>query len=263
MCKFRLKYTYCQWKVVIAAAIKQLWRAQQQCTLPCGWFLYEEKVASPFLTWSRSMIVCVGWDTLWKKLVKMDFTRYLLESAKVATVLTGRQKVETELKPLFALYVSDMITSDMRTCILKSWAYLEVYFFFVGCAKAEGPGKLFDIFQRLCKELCMKLSVTKLNVMPSRKDVACLLKHPPFHAQLHWSPPSVCTTLLTSFNISMSSYITLYSNACITLPTSSSESFSYTMRRLPHTFHNSEEGRSAALGGSCVTALHENWTMCI
>ena len=59
MCKFWLKYTYCQWKAVIAATVKQLWRAQRQCTLPCGWFLYEEKVASPFLTWSRSMIVGV------------------------------------------------------------------------------------------------------------------------------------------------------------------------------------------------------------
>ena len=45
--------------------------------------------------------------------MKMDFTRYLLESAKVATELTGRKKVETELEPLFALHVSDMITSDM------------------------------------------------------------------------------------------------------------------------------------------------------
>ena len=43
----------------------------------------------------------------------MDFSRYVLESAKVATELTGRKKVETELKSLFALYVSDMITSDM------------------------------------------------------------------------------------------------------------------------------------------------------
>ena len=60
--------------------------------------------------------MCVGWDTLWKKLVKMDFSRYVLESAKVATELTGRKKVETELEPLFPLYVSDMITSD--TCIL-------------------------------------------------------------------------------------------------------------------------------------------------
>ena len=45
--------------------------------------------------------------------MKMDFTRYLLESTKVTTELTGRKKVETELEPLFALYVSDMITSDM------------------------------------------------------------------------------------------------------------------------------------------------------
>ena len=35
---------------------------------------------------------------------------------------------------------------------------------------AEGLKKLLDIFQRLFKELGMKLSVTKLNVMPSRKD---------------------------------------------------------------------------------------------
>ena len=68
--------------------------------------------------------MCVGWDTLWKKLVKMDFSRYVLESTKVATELTGRKKVETELEPLFPLYVSDMITSD--TCILKSWSYLGI-----------------------------------------------------------------------------------------------------------------------------------------
>ena len=61
--------------------------------------------------------------------MKMDFTRYFLESSKVATS--------------FSLVVR----------------------------KAEGPGKLLDIFQRLCKELGIKLSVTKLNVMPSRKDV--------------------------------------------------------------------------------------------
>ena len=71
--------------------------------------------------------MCVGWDTLWKKLVKMDFTRYLLESTKVTTELTGRKKVETELEPLFPLYVSDMITSD--TCILKSWSYLGIPLF--------------------------------------------------------------------------------------------------------------------------------------
>ena len=59
--------------------------------------------------------------------MKMDFTRYLLESSKAATS--------------FSLVVR----------------------------KAEGPGKLLDIFQRLCKELDIKLSVTKLNVMP-RKD---------------------------------------------------------------------------------------------
>ena len=59
------------------------------------------------------MCVDCSRDTLWKKLVKMDFTRYFLESAKVATELTGRKKVETELEPLFALYVSDMLTSDM------------------------------------------------------------------------------------------------------------------------------------------------------
>ena len=125
MCKFWLKYTYCQWKAVIAATVKQLWRAQRQCTLPCVWFLYEEKVASPFLTWSRSMIVGVlHWRNWW---------RWTLQG---------------------------IFWSPQKALPLFRWL----------CGKLKVQGNYWTFFKD-CKELGIKLSVTKLNVMPSRKDV--------------------------------------------------------------------------------------------
>ena len=107
MCKFWLKDTYCQWKAVIAATVKQLWRAQRQCTLPCGWFLYEEKVASPFLTWSRSMIVCrvgysleeTGEDGLYRVFFGVRKSRYRVDWKE-----EGWDRAEASVRPLCLWY---------------------------------------------------------------------------------------------------------------------------------------------------------------
>ena len=153
-----------------------------------------KKVSLAFLDLAKAYdSVCR--DTLWKKLAKMGFGGEFLESLKSlykgdfvtceANGVTSKPvflrrglRQGCSLSPmLFALYVSDM-SKDLHASnlgVLLHRVCVSSLFFaddiLLVARDADGLRMLLDIVQQHCKELDMKLSVSKSKVMSTTQDV--------------------------------------------------------------------------------------------